>query len=471
MKASKALRFAVAAVFAGGSAISHAALTSTAISVASELPVGGITLIGSAGGELNFSSNTTTFSPSAGQSLQVNVTLDNGAKFVGAPALKCQVTNSGAGGATAATANGVLNLGGAASNNAVFTVGQTEVSSVASGGSISACTFVVSALTVTGAHVSNNASITYQYGNLASGADSGPVVAWKKGVSANISAGQNAVATVTGGFLTVSGGVSGAASVLVSAGAISFASNGTGRSTAVDLASVISAGDILTTASITVGGNSLGAAKTTAGVWIVTAGSECTAANRIASATGGLASVTFSGLTTAQISAGVNVCVLFNGTSAIPEGAITASLTAAVGTGYSADTTLSTTTLSTITRNGSSTRAMNIPAVTNADQAFIRVTNTSTIAGKVYGTMYGQDGVRLGNANVELATSAEFVPNATLIFDAATLKTKLGIAADWAGRAQLVLTAETTAMRAQNLIRVSNGTLVNVGGDTSTGNN
>lgn len=469
MKASQVLRIAVATVFAGGSALSFAAISTTAVKVSNSLPTNGVTLTAAGTGpganELSFSSNTTSFAPSAGQSLQVNVTLDNGAKFGSAPLLRCQVSGVGA---TAGTAQGTLNLGGAGSNNAIFTVGQTEVSAVASGGSISACSVVVTSMTVTGAHVNNNASITYQYGTLASGVEAGPIINWVKGVSASITGSPSVVALVTGGFVTISGGVAGTAN-LVSGGTVSF--RGATSANSATLGSQQDVGTVISTASITVAGLPLGAAVTTGGVWIVTAADTCSGGTRLASATGGLASVTFSGLTSAQVSGGVNVCVGFNGTSAIPEGNITASLTVGLQTGFTADTSTASNVVATVTRNGSSTRAMNIPAVTNTDQAFIRVTNTSAISGKLYGTLYSQDGVVLGTANAQLADAATFTPNKTLVFDAATIKSTLGVSADWTGRAQLVLTAETTAIRAQNLIRVANGTLVNVGGDTSGAGN
>jgi hypothetical protein len=463
MNSSKYLRFAVAAVFAGGAAVSQAAFTSVAVPVASELPTNGILLTGGAA-QIAATSPITTFLPSAGQNLQINVTLDNGAKFSGSPTATCQ-------NATGSTATATLNLGGNGSNNAVFTVG---LPTAGTSGGYSSCQTLIPALTVTGAHNTVNANITYTYGTLASSVDAGAVITWKKGLAATLTGNQNPVALVTGGFINMSGGISGSPSLNVSAGTLRFSMAGiSAASTSVDLSWNISAGDAMAagSGSITLAGLPLGALDATSSLWIVTASEECTAGTKVATATGGLASVTFSGLNTATMSAGVNVCMRFNGTTAIPEGAITATVGARALTNYTTDTSLSNSTLSTFSRNGSSTRAMNIPNVTNTDQAFIRVTNTSPIAGKLYGTMYGQDGVVLGTANVVLATNTVFTPNVTLVFDAATLKTTMGISADWAGRAQLVLTAETTGMRAHNLIRVANGTLVSVGADTSTNNN
>ncbi len=457
------LRMAVAALFVAGSVGANAALivqaggaAFTAANASSELPITGINVTASSSNELTAGSVTTLFTPSAGQNLLVGVSLNNGAKFLAAPSLKC--------GDSTTSAAGVLNLGGAGSNQAVFSLGSAQTT-----GAISACWLSATTLTVTGAHTDVNMSITYTYGTLASSTDGGAFLKFKTGLSASKTVGDDVVAMVTGGFMTESGGVS---TTLVSAGVARWTSNGSAASTATDLSVALLLGDVLgaSSGSITVAGNSLAATKVTGGIWLSTATCASGYAVGIATAVGGVTSVTFSGLSPAQISAGATVCLNFTGTTAIPEGSITAKVGGTALSGYSLPST-SAMTLMTITRNGSSTRAMNIPNAASTDQAFVRVTNTSGLAGKVYGTLYGQDGAVLGTANSVMIDAATFVSNATVVLAPADLKTKLGISSDWAGRAQLVITAETPSVRAQNLIRTPNGTLVNVGGDTSTANN
>lgn len=477
VKSNSIIRLAVIAALAGGASVSNAVVdlsSATAVKFARELPTTGLDLFNGTT-DLNFSAPVTTFTPSAGQNLQVAVVLSNGAKFKGLPTLVCKVTTS----AAAESATGILNLGGAGADSAVFTLSQSAIiAQVATSGAVTtACSVnLASGITVaSGSHTDIRAGITYQYGTLSSGSNSAAIITWVKGASAAIVGATTLTAMVTAGFMTITN----TTSVTGSLGTITYSGNGSGRIAGTDVtagaAAAISATDILTSASITLAGDALAVAKTTGGVYLVSGTSDCVTATILASANAG-ASVTFGttagvGVDPSLSTAGYKVCITFNGTAAIPAGSITATLTGFANSGYSATTTFSANTVGTITRNGSSTRAMNIPAANNADQAFVRVTNTSAIAGKVYGTLYGQDGVVLGTANSVLATAAEFLTNATLVFDAATLKAKLGISSDWTGRAQLVITAETPAMRAQNLVRTANGTLVNVGGDTSTANN
>jgi hypothetical protein len=471
---STILRLAIAAMFAGGAVGSHAAVnlnSPTAVKFASELPTTGLDLFNNTttgGTDLNFSATVTTFTPSVGQSLQVTVNLSNGATFSGNPTLTCNVgTAAGAGLGDVVT--GVLNLGGNGTAQSVYTIAQTAiVAQVTTSGSIStSCMVSASAITVaSGAHTDIKASITYQYGTLSSSTVSGSVITWAKGVSGWVTGATTLTAMVTGGFVTFTN----TSTTTGAFGNVYYQGNGTARLDSTGLKA--SATDNLTSASITLGGNTLAVAKT-GGVYLVTAGDVCTAGTPVASANAA-ASVTFgstAGVTVAQLVTGYKACISVNGTSAIPAESITVSLTGNVNTGYSANVSLPSSTIATIIRNGSATRALNIPAANNADQVFIRITNTSTLAGKVYGTLYDQSGNVLGTSNSVLADAATFVPNATVVFAASDLKTKLGIASDWSGRAQLQITAETTAIRAQNTIRASNGTLVNVGGDTSSNNN
>lgn len=471
MKANQnaVLRLAIAAMFAGGAAASHAAVSlnsPTPVKFASELPTTGLDLL-NAPADLVFSSSVTTFTPSVGQSLQVTVNLSNGATFSGGPTLTCNVATAGA--AAGDTVTGVLNLGGNGTALAVYTIAQTAiVAQITTSGAIStSCQVSASAITVaSGAHADIHASITYQYGTLSSSMASGSIITWAKGVSAWVTGATTLTGRVSASFATFTD----TASTTGAFGEVWYQGNGSAR---LDTTSVtVSATDVVTAAgaSISLAGNALAIAKTTGGVFLVSAGAACTGGTVLASA-GPAASVTFgstAGVTLAHLVTGYKGCITVNGTSGIPEGSITTSLAFVPVAGYSADNSLASSTIATIGRNGSSTRAMNIPATTNSDQAYIRVTNTSSIAGTVYGTMYDQAGNVLGTANSVLATAAEFVPNATLVFDAAALMTKLGITSDWTGRAQLVINAETTAMRAQNLIRAANGTLTNMGPDTST---
>jgi len=461
------LRLAVAAALAGGAATSYAVVDlgiPIPVKFANELPTTGVSLFNAAG-DLTFSAPVTSFKPTAGQNLQINVTLSNGAVYVGTPTVLCNITTAGPPAAAGSATLASLNLGGAGTSQAIYSLSQTSVSAQAgdSGTVTTACTVNASAITVaSGAHVNINASVTYTYGTLASSTVAGAIITFVKGVSGFITGPSTHVAQVTAGFLTFT-----AAATTATFGTFSFQGNGSARGAGVDntaaAAAAIVVADALSSASITAAGASLAGSRT-GGVFLVTGGA-CAAGTQ---ASGGpAASVSFAGLTPAQVSAGLTVCLNVNGTSTIPADSVTATLVGVPNTGFSLVTTLSPNVLATITRNGSSRRALNIPNAVNADQAFIRITNTSALAGRVIGTLIDQTGVVLGTANSVLITAAAFTPNVTVILDAPTLKTLFGIVTDWAGRAQLVINAETTSISVVNAIRAANGTLTNLSSESN----
>jgi hypothetical protein len=164
-----------------------------------------------------------------------------------------------------------------------------------------------------------------------------------------------------------------------------------------------------------------------------------------------------------------DICYTVNGTTVIQAQTVNQllDLTAAANT-TSADTASAA--LGTITRNGASTTALNITNPANGDATFVRISNMGTTAGKVTGTLYAEDGSVLGTADATLVATAG--AKSTSIFSAAQLATAFGIST-WNGRAKLVVIGEFPAgqLRVQNLIRTPNGTLVNVGGDTSGSGN
>jgi len=454
------LRLAVAAALAGGAVGANAALLKadltafTAAQVASETPITGITLTGTAAVELTAGSKTTLFAPSAGQNLMVNVSLNNGAKFSGTPSLVCQD-------AAGAYNSAILNLGGAGSNNAVFTFG-----SAMSTASVSSCVVSAPALTVTGAHTDVTLSITYTYGTLASSVADGTFVQFQSGLTASKVAGDDVVALVTGGFLNVSGGIS---TTLVSAGNILWKGDTTAAAASGTLAIPADLGSFLgaTSGSVTVGGAALAASKVTGGVFLTNAAGciSAGAANTIATAAGGANPVTFTGLTPDQLSAGVFVCVQLNGTTAVPASSITAQFG---GTPLSGRTLPSTSamTLMNITRNGASTEVLSMPASTNSDAGFLRVTNNSALAGTLTATVYNEAGTALST----LCNLGTLASNATSVFSMGSIETTCAITPLTSGRYRLVLNGAFPTMRAQAMVRAA-GVLVNVSSDTSQNGN
>lgn len=166
-----------------------------------------------------------------------------------------------------------------------------------------------------------------------------------------------------------------------------------------------------------------------------------------------------------------NVCFVVNGTTVLQAQTVNQVLDVTANTaGGSTAADTASAVLGTIIRNGASTTALNITDPANGDQTFLRISNMGTVAGKVTGTLFAQDGTQLGAADVVLVASA--AAKSTTVLSAADLAAKFGVTG-WAGRAKLVVIGEFPAgqLRVQNLIRTPNGTLTNVGGDTSGNGN
>ena len=104
--------------------------------------------------------------------------------------------------------------------------------------------------------------------------------------------------------------------------------------------------------------------------------------------------------------------------------------------------------------------ALNIPAVSNTDQAFLRLYNVGATSGAVRGTLYDQSGNVLGNPNSTLVTSLG--AKAVSVLSAANIQNATG-APTWTGRAWLTLAADFGSnLKIMNLIRDASNTLNNM---------
>lgn len=108
----------------------------------------------------------------------------------------------------------------------------------------------------------------------------------------------------------------------------------------------------------------------------------------------------------------------------------------------------------------------NLPNVNAADNAFIRFTNTSNVAGAVKASVWSEDGKKL-DANTQILAGLE--PHATAVFHTnanQTTGTYLGAVlpefAATGGRSRIVLEGEFSSCEALGLVRSNNGTLVNM---------
>ncbi|MGV8838304.1 hypothetical protein, partial [Cellvibrio sp.] len=180
--------------------------------------------------------------------------------------------------------------------------------------------------------------------------------------------------------------------------------------------------------------------------------------------------------TTTALTAPYSVCYSVNGTNSIPEvSAITASWTVDFFNSRYDNRTLTYSSYGPLLRNGCVASLFNIPGSNNAtDTAFVRLTNTSTTnTGDIRGTLYAQDGTVLG-ADVTIAPALPI--HATQVFSSlaedsvsangtiVSIEKAFGVtAADYKGRARLVLKGAFDTCEAMGLIRNSStGALYNM---------
>jgi len=374
-----------------------------------------------------------------------------------------------AGGASAGTATFVLDASGAT---------QT---------SISHCTLTVSGAGGTGglklASGSNNSSITVVVsgngllvGSPIGFSTTGAIVTSAPGVNATAVAGATGILDVVSGyvnFTSATNSTDASGDMDAYLGYVQYAAT---TATRTLVSAVATASDVASSGSITVGGTFVAgianvtgaylfqAATSNMGAETVTACSAAAAGNVTGAFNTAAGTVTFN-VTSTMIGdgssgspvSGVLLCAHVPGGTRIDTGTVTVSFSATSKTGYTASTTTSNTSLAEIGKNGVTRTAWNVPAPSSSDQAYIRVYNTSTLTGKVTGTLYGQDGTALCS-NVTLISS--LAPNAVSILDVNGIATACGVST-WTGRAYLVMDGEMPTMVVTPLVRAS-GVLTNM---------
>lgn len=201
----------------------------------------------------------------------------------------------------------------------------------------------------------------------------------------------------------------------------------------------------------------------------------CSAATGLNGAsTGNDLTVDVTGQTTAQLEAGYNVCAIAKTTAVIPEtNSITATATADFfNSRYMNDE--ATKEYGVIRRNGCSVTLFNLPNVNAADDAFIRLTNVSAIAGSVRASVWKEDGT---TSDVDQEVAATIPAHGTLVLHTAAdqtsgiyLGSKLpGFGALTSGRGRIILTGAFPACEALGLVRTPAGVLTNMTSTTYSG--
>lgn len=206
------------------------------------------------------------------------------------------------------------------------------------------------------------------------------------------------------------------------------------------------------------------------GEFYLTTDATCTNANKVATGSAAAATNTSVPLTltnTAILGAPLQLCAQATGTQRIAEAGIAANLNVKY---YSVRYTNSEATADygRVLRNGCQVSLFNLPNVDAADNAFIRFTNTSELAGQVNAFVWTEDGRQLDldkevfsslgkHQTVVLHTNAAQKGSGVYLGDA--LPT---FGAETTGRARIVLQGAFPSCEALGLVRSSNGTLVNM---------
>jgi hypothetical protein len=196
--------------------------------------------------------------------------------------------------------------------------------------------------------------------------------------------------------------------------------------------------------------------------------------NSFASSTGADLEFNVTTQTTAQLNTGYQVCAVAKTTAVIPEtNSITATATADFFNARYMDD-MATADYGVIRRNGCSVTLFNLPNVSASDDAFIRLTNVSGIAGSVRASIWKEDGT---NADVDAQVAATIPAHGTLVFHTAADQASgiyLGTAlplfgAQTSGRDRIVLTGAFPACEALGLVRTPAGVLTNMTSTTYSG--
>ncbi|WP_100655917.1 hypothetical protein [Alteromonas flava] len=180
--------------------------------------------------------------------------------------------------------------------------------------------------------------------------------------------------------------------------------------------------------------------------------------------------------TTTELTSGYELCYTVDGTSVIPEaGDINATWEIDFFNARYDNIEEDAGPFGELLRNGCIASFFNVPAVGNADTAYIRLTNTSsTNEGDIRGTLYAQDGTVLGE---DVTIAPDLATSATQVFsteganrttaagqDIIDIETAFGVdgSTDYKGRARLVLKGAFDTCEGLGLIRTGEGSLFNM---------
>lgn len=479
----KALVVAMAATLGGFAAGNANAAVST---FASELPVGSTFTVGS------WAHAVTSFAPTTANPLYLTYNLTNGASFAAALTSTSLVCSAVAGGTTGALtpANIQLVAGGALGTaQATFLVTAITAAAMMVG-----CT-LTNGTVVAGSTISFGETVSAVYGNgLSPSTTNSTALTSAASMFSNTTTAATNTAMVQTGFITFStaNAVAGSTVTTAKVGSFALQLNGALLSTGSPANTMTGISSYATAITISLAGTPLAAANQTTGGMYITyesaaavAGSATCAGTKLVSATTAAGvNITFSAVSLAGATSGYvfAVCMGVSG-AVIPAGTITVGVVGtpntdpvnANGSAYQIGTLIAAgTTVGTITHNGASSTLLNLPrsaeTLAGGDAGFLRVYNTSSLAGPVAVTIYSQGatGQTVFTPVVTNCTlSSSLAGNGALVMSVAQIVSTCAFTEPTSGRYRMDLVGSFPTMRAQGFARSAN-VLTNISSDTST---
>jgi len=321
--------------------------------------------------------------------LNVKVNLLGGATFKTAPTLHCNVDDTKDGTVSANSAAGSISIGGANASNVTFVLSTTNNIPAAAASAV--CIISATDLYYSGTTDKTiSATIEYRDGAtpVVSGAN-GTYISFVKGVSANFTPASTPpvidVAASSNKF-TAGGATGFAGSVKYGAVGSVFSAN---------LADALGAASILGSNtsplfSVTIGGAPLAGATN---VYLSSVVNNCSVASYSATiSTSASTTLTISAIAANDISNGLGVCLVYSGTTPIPEGTITATISRNMETNsYQPDFSPIAASLASFKKNGASTYVDFLTSPTGFP-TYVRFTNPTSLTGNVLVDAYNDDG-------------------------------------------------------------------------------
>jgi hypothetical protein len=169
----------------------------------------------------------------------------------------------------------------------------------------------------------------------------------------------------------------------------------------------------------------------------------------------------------ADNASGLGICLWTNGETNLQKGQVTIEVSAKTSaTDMTANMSHALKHLTTVTKNGTSLKILNIPdRDTTGDKPSVRLYNKGESEATIIGTMYDQDGNVIGTKDSDLLAGEKIGPKEVRILGFATIASALGVSdTGWPNqRAWMQIESDSLSLDAQGLVRTGD-VLVNMSG-------